>query len=169
MTWSHVFFHWVFLSSVPGSGQLGALPCGQKRGGVPSWSSPGQGRAAERPEGLAWEQVGGGEWENRRGLERGRRLYLSRIPGPTVGPAQPLALLFLEGQAEVRGRKRSREDQQSFQKSIAFQERVSLSGNESLSDPGHYKLEISPFWRHRVLIQRVGVIQSCLAPPANTG
>lgn len=127
-----------------------------KRGGVcPAGAALGKA-------GLQRGQRGwlGSKRENRRGLEQGRRLYLSRIPGPTVGPAQPLALLFLEGQAEVKGRKRSREDQESFQKSIAFQERVSLNGNESLSDPGHYKLEISPFWRHRVLTQRVGVIQS---------
>lgn len=45
-----MFFHWVFLSSVPGSGQLGALFCGHRmegRRGVPRWGGSGQGRAAD--------------------------------------------------------------------------------------------------------------------------
>lgn len=45
-----MFFHWVFLSSVPGSGQLGALFYGHRTKGrrdVPKWGCSGQGRAAE--------------------------------------------------------------------------------------------------------------------------
>lgn len=43
-----------------------------------------------------------GEAEARGAWSRAAPLYLGHIPGPTVGPAQPLALLFLEEQAEVR-------------------------------------------------------------------
>lgn len=42
---------------------------------------------------------------------------------------------------------------------------VALIGNESLSDSGGHKLEISPFWRHCGLVQMVGVSQSKLRPP----
>lgn len=44
-----MFVHWVFLSSVPGSGQLGAFLCGHGRGEQLSWGSFGESPAAGRP------------------------------------------------------------------------------------------------------------------------
>lgn len=69
------------------------------------------------------------------GVGENRRGRPSHIPGPVVpGPAPSSSPL--EGQAEARGRKRSRENQVCFQESAAFQERVTLLSNGSLSDPG---------------------------------
>lgn len=160
MTWSHVFFHWVFLSSLPGSGQLGALFCGYKTEGrrhVPSWGCSGRGRAAET-RGASFGERGRGE--RTKGAQSMAALHIpaASLALPWTPTPQPLALPSLEELPEVMGRTRCEGKPRKPSGVHTFQEGLRCSpppacvtpiGSESLSDPGHHKLEVSPFWTLR--------------------
>ena len=77
-----MFFHWLFLSSVPGSGQRATSSVGRGSGGV--------GCAAETAlgeQGLQ-EQLGG-EGQGRERRDRLGAGQLSHSPGPALGPLHP--------------------------------------------------------------------------------
>lgn len=102
--------------------------------------------------------------ENGRGPEHGSSLHPSHVPGPALGTdpstptLQPLSLLSLEEPLEVMGRTSCEGRSRKPSRVNAFQEGlkcslppacVTIISTESLSDPGHHRLEVSPFWTLR--------------------